>query len=298
MKHTGSYIIAAIWILIALFLGGVLIKGLRNSDKSWNILSIGNWFNKDFAPTNTETIETSYSESAVKAVDVYLVSSSFNMSVGSGDSIIVKIMTNLPEERRPVAKLDGNTLSVKTPSLLASGFNFGLYKTSVEVIVPKSFNSSSRTFSRNINIEVVSGSVCFDNISAKSFNVESVSGSVKLIDVEADSFECDSVSGSIKADGAIRNFNIESVSGSINVSTSDMINSNSSVESISGSVHIKLPENNGFTLDYSSTSGTTHNEFTGFKSDRKSRQGKDRYKNGGENLNISTVSGSIYIEKN
>lgn len=297
MKHTGSYIIAAIWILIAIFLCGILVRGLSNSDKGWNILSLGNWFNKDFIPTGTETIETSYSESAVKSVDIDLVSSSFNMSVGSGDSIIVKITTNLPEEKRPVAKLNGSTLSVKTPKSI-NNFNFGQYKTSVEITVPASFNTSSRASSRDIRINSVSGSVRVDKLTVSSIDVDVVSGSIKLTDINADSVDTDSVSGSTTIEGKIRKFDVDSVSGSVHVTTSEMVDSNSSVNTVSGSVHISIPENKGFTLDYSSVSGTTKNDFTGFTSNHKTRSGKNEYKNGGVKISAETVSGSIHVEKN
>ena len=49
---------------------------------------------------------------------------------------------------------------------------------------------------------------------------------------------------------------------------------------------------------YSSVSGTTKNDFTGFKSDHKTRSGKNEYKNGGVKISAETVSGSIHVEKN
>ena len=298
MKHTGSYIIAGIWIVIALFLGGILVKGLSDSDWGWNIFSGRGLFKNSFLPTGTEVIETSYSMDSIKDVDVELVSSSLKVGVGSVSQVTVKITTNLPEEKRPVAKMDGSTLTVKVPKNIVKNFNFGQYRTSVEITVPASFNTSSRATSRDIKVENVSGSVHVENITASSFDVDVVSGSIKLTGIDADSVDTDSVSGSTTLEGKFRKFDIDSVSGSVHVTTSDMVDSKSAVNTVSGSVHISIPENNGFTLDYSSVSGTTKNDFTGFKSDHKTRSGKNEYKNGGVKISAETVSGSIHVEKN
>ena len=297
MKHTGSYIIAGIWIVIALFLCGILVTEMRGNNWGWNIFSIGNWFDGSFSPTNTETIETSYSEDSIKDIEVELVSSSLKVMVGSVSKVTVKITTNLPEERRPVAKLDGNTLSVKTPKNVINNFNFGQYKTNVEITVPSSFNKSSRASSRDIKLSTVSGSITVKEITADSFDVEAVSGSIKLLDIVAESVDTDTVSGSTTLEGKVRKFDLDTTSGSIHIKTSDMINSKSSANTVSGSVDITLPENSGFTLDYSSVSGTTHNEFTGFKSDRKTKSGNDVYKNGNVKITVGTVSGGINVKK-
>ena len=297
MKHTGSYIIAGIWIVIALFLCGILVTEMRGNNWGWNIFSIRNWFDGSFSPTNTETIETSYSEDSIKDIEVELVSSSLKVMVGSVSKVTVKITTNLPEERRPVAKLDGNTLSVKTPKNVINNFNLGQYKTNVEITVPSSFNKSSRASSRDIKLSTVSGSITVKEITADSFDVEAVSGSIKLLDIVAESVDTDTVSGSTTLEGKVRKFDLDTTSGSIHIKTSDMINSKSSANTVSGSVDITLPENSGFTLDYSSVSGTTHNEFTGFKSDRKTKSGNDVYKNGNVKITVGTVSGGINVKK-
>jgi len=301
MKHTGSYIIACIWILIAVLLGGVLVKELRGSDWGWgrNIFSWNNWFNGSFLPTDMETIETSYSEDSVKDFDVELVSSSLKVTVGSVSKVTVKITTNLPEDRRPVANLSGSTLTVKTPKGLLGNvnFNFGQYRTEVEITVPSSFNKSRNASSRDIKLNTVSGSVLVENVTVESFDIDSVSGSIKLIGIEAESVDTNSVSGSTTLEGKVRKFDIDSTSGSVHIKTFDMLTSKSSANTVSGSIHISLPENSGFTLDYSSVSGTTHNAFTGFKSSSKNRSGKDEYKNGNVKISAETISGSIHIDK-
>ncbi len=299
MKHTGSYIIAAVWILIAVFLGGVLVRGLSGSSWgwNWNLFSGSNWFNGSFLPTDMETIETSYSEDSIKDFDVELVSSSLKVTVGSGSKVNVKISTNLPEEKRPVASLNGNTLTVKSPKNLLNNFNFGQYKTSVEITVPSSFNKSSKASSRDMKLSTVSGSVYVENLTADSFDVGTVSGSIKLIDVVANSVDTDSVSGSTTIEGKVRKFDVDTTSGSVHVKTSEMVTSKSSANAVSGSIYITLPENKGFTLDYSTVSGTTHNEFTGFKSTSKNRSGKDEYKSGDVKISAGTISGSIHVEK-
>lgn len=302
MKHTGSYIIAAVWILIAVFLGGVLVRGLSGSSWgwNWNLFSGSNWFNGSFLPTDMETIETSYSEDSIKDFDVELVSSSLKVTVGSGSKVNVKISTNLPEDKRPVANLNGNTLTVKSPKGLLGNvnFNFGQYRTNVEITVPSSFNKSRNASSRDIKLNTVSGSVLVENITAESFDVSTVSGSIKLSGIDAESVDTNSVSGSTNLEGKFRKFDIDSTSGSVKVKTSEMLSSKCSANTVSGSIHISIPENKGFTLDYSSVSGTTHNEFTGFKSSGKNRSGKDEYKNGDVKISAGTISGSIHVEKN
>ena len=297
MKHTGSYIIAAIWLVIALFLCGVLVKGMSSSNFGWSFFSVRDLFDGDFNPVDTEVIETNYSEDSVESVNVDVVASSISMSVGSSSRIVVKITTNLPEDRRPVAKMEGDTLSIKTPSIMKSGFNFNPFKTSVEILVPSSFNTSKLAGKRDISLDTISGSIRVENIKAESFNIDSVSGSIKLTDIDADSVDVDSTSGSVSMSGSLGRFQVDNVSGSIRIETDVMPSSKCSVETISGSVTIALPENNGFTLDYSSVSGSTENKFTGFRSDRKSRSGKDIYKNGDIKISAGTISGSIHVEK-
>lgn len=316
MKHTGSYIIAAIWIVIALLLCGVLVRGMTGSDFGWKLFSFRGLFDGDFSPVATECIETNYSEDSVKAVMVDVVASSVSMTVGSSSRIEVKITTNLPEDRRPVAKMDGDTLSIRTPPNMKTGINFTPFKTEVEIKVPSSFNTSKLADKRNISIDTVSGSINVENIKAKSFDVDSVSGSIRLTDVTTKSIEADSISGSIKfadvttdslnadstsgsinVSGSIGSFDLDSTSGSVRIETDVMPSSTCSVETVSGSVSVSLPENSGFTLDYSSVSGTTENKFTGFRSDHKSRSGKDKYKDGDVKIAVETISGSIHIEK-
>ncbi|MCR4938816.1 MAG: DUF4097 domain-containing protein [Treponemataceae bacterium] len=298
MKHTGSYIIAAIWILIAVLLCGVLVKGLRGSDSQWNILNIGSMFRGlDVIPGDTEIIETSYSADSIKNVDVELVSSSFNMTQASVDEVQVKIITNLPEEKRPVAKLNGSTLEIHTPKHMGNNNWLNNYRTRVEVYVPASFNSSSYAASREIDIDGVSGSIYIEQIKAADIDIDVVSGSVVLSDIEAKTVDCDAVSGSVNINGKLDGVDVQTVSGSINVKTSTVPTSKCAFEAVSGSVRFTLPENDGFTLDYSSVSGTTSNDFTGFVSDRKSKSGKNTYKDGELKITAGTISGSITIKK-
>lgn len=298
MKHTGSYIIAAIWILIAVLLCGVLVHGLRGSDSQWNIFNIGSIFRGlDVIPGDTEVIETSYSVDSIKDVDVELVSSSFNMTVSTVDKVQVKISTNLPEEKRPVAKLNGSTLEIHTPKQLGNNNWLNNYRTRVEVSVPASFNTSSYAASREIDIDGVSGSVNLDNIKAADIDIDVVSGSVVLSDIDAKTVETDTVSGSVNINGKLDGVAVQTVSGSINVKTSTVPSSKCAFEAISGSIRFTLPENDGFFLSYSSVSGSTSNEFTGFVSDRKSKSGTNTYKNGDLKISAGTISGSIRIMK-
>ena len=59
-----------------------------------------------------------------------------------------------------------------------------------------------------------------------------------------------------------------------------------SADTVSGAVEIILPENDGFTLSYDTVSGSTRNDFA---------MKNDQYGNGGIELNINTVSGSLDI---
>ncbi|BDF59593.1 hypothetical protein CE91St36_24100 [Christensenellaceae bacterium] len=154
--------------------------------------------------------------------------------------------------------------------------------------------------------DTTSGMIALSNGIFGEMKTDSTSGSIEVNGISADTFRADTVSGAISAQGTFLDTDISSTSGSVTVTTEKAGKMSAdttsgavrfacgnadkleeiSADTISGAVEIILPENDGFTLSYDTVSGSTRNDFA---------MKNDQYGNGGIELNINTVSGSLDI---
>ncbi len=126
------------------------------------------------------------------------------------------------------------------------------------------------TAARDIDIEIVSGSIEAEHITARSFTVEGVSGDIDVEKISADEIDVQIVSGKTKL---------------VLAKACDI-----DISGVSGNVKITLPEGIGAEVELESVSGELH-------SDKDYTKKGDTYTFGaGETeIKVETVSGELYI---
>lgn len=147
---------------------------------------------------------------------------------------------------------------------------------------------------QNAEVHSVSGTVRLAGVNAPDLTVESVSGETRLEQVTSDRLGVECISGSIRVTGSqVGELRCETVSGSVILEPGTTVQ-RIDVESVSGSVRVSLPETiSGFVARYSTVSG-------GFDCDfpvEIPQKNKAVYNGGGIDIEVSTVSGGIRIEK-
>ncbi len=142
-----------------------------------------------------------------------------------------------------------------------------------------------------LKIDSVSGNIeleCY----ADEADFETVSGRLSINNAQIDELDANSVSGDIEIMGTAERVDLESVSGTSKAKLQNLPEE-LDIESVSGDVHLALPENDGFDL---TTSGFRNiNSQFAF-----TRSGDDhhRYKNGGPQYDIDTLSGKLVLTIN
>ncbi|WP_066646152.1 DUF4097 family beta strand repeat-containing protein [Christensenella timonensis] len=154
--------------------------------------------------------------------------------------------------------------------------------------------------------DTTSGAITLNDGTFGKIKTDSTSGNIEAGRITADIFHANSVSGEISAEGTLLETDISSTSGSVDIVTAEAKEFSAdttsgtvrfacgnadnlekiSADTVSGAVEITLPENDGFKLSFDTVSGSTRNDFA---------MKNDEYKNGGIDININTVSGSLDI---
>ena len=127
------------------------------------------------------------------------------------------------------------------------------------------------TASKDIDIEIVSGTIEAESIFARAFSVEGVSGDIDVKKISADEIEVQIVSG--KTEFALSKSCDVDVSG------------------VSGNVSITLPEGVGAEVEFDSVSGDIHSDITHTKNGDTYTFGAGETK-----ISVETVSGNLYIK--
>ncbi len=156
------------------------------------------------------------------------------------------------------------------------------------------------------NFDTTSGAITVVDGTFDEMKTNSTSGNIEIRGIVTDTFYANSVSGAISAQGTLLEAAVSSTSGSVDVfteaarklsanTTSGSVrfacgNANKlekiSADTVSGAVEIILPDNEGFKLSFDTVSGETRNDFA---------MKNDEYRNGGIDINVNTVSGSLDI---
>lgn len=311
-RKTSAVIRIVTWSLLAVFLLGILVVGLRGGS-FFNFHLPFTGFNGSLGYANSEEYTVGGGSVDMQGIqDIELNWNSGNVNITSYDGSQITFdetsERSLEENQRIRYLVRNGKLTIQ---FCAPYRNFGFWHVNIpgktlEMKVPKALADSLKEF----EISGVSAAIHADGISAKKLVVDSVSGSSNLKNIRADTLEMDTVSGEIDASQVIvEALSISGVSGDIsfrgeaNRMDTDSVSGKTKVDSslcpdrvnmsaVSGDLCLTIPDNAGFTAGYDSVSGDFTNDFPG-----SSKKGKAIYKDGGASFDFDTVSGDIEIKQ-
>ena len=276
----GNKLNCILWILIAIFFLGVLIRGLTG--KNWHNFRFWTWgwepkvldnkihFNEkdleeesDFIPRDDYSVYT-FSADDISNLNINIVSENFSISpVSASDEIKVLIQNNIDTRKYFKIYKNDNTLNIERKSTKKLKFH-GLTRTKIIMQVPDILFTSA-------SFDNVSGTTQIENLKTRKLSVNNVSGKTEIKNCE----------GKIKT---------QNVSGKIQIQQNQLKN-DIDAECVSGKIEIILPKNADFTADYETVSGSVKTDFT--KTGKKEgtiSNGERTY-----DLYLETVSGSIEV---
>ena len=305
-----NYILGSLWIVIALLLTFLLIKGFRGNKNTFSgIHNFSDWlenhvdnddwdsddwdseyYDYDGDDENMETIEaselaknTTFEAFGIKTISTDLRTFPVEISKSS-DS---KIHIDFEGKAENYCKLSHNGSEILVKEVKRKGGFNAHINGKVYITLPE-------TFDKELNIDNVSGSVKIYGIKAEEASIEAVSGSVSITDCDIKKAKVDTVSGSSKVSGNFEQLNIESVSGSIKAESGKALVEKCDFESVSGSIQLAIPANMGYSMEYETMSGSFKDEIAGVSG---SKHGKYTHGSGNTEIEVSTMSGSIKIEE-
>ena len=209
----------------------------------------------------------------------------------SGDLILVEDITatevkieektNVSEEKGLVhTYLNDGVLKVK---FAASGYWFN------KPFIEKSLTITYRPGLDKINIDLTSGNLSANGLTAKKVGIDMTSGSAVVEAVIADDVDVDVTSGSIELKSATaKNMFTDMTSGTVKVNYVSI--EKSSFDLTSGKIKMTLPLDGG-TVKVSKTSGSVY-------TNRECQIAGDTYKfgSGSANIKVSMTSGTLTID--
>ncbi|MCQ2596929.1 MAG: DUF4097 domain-containing protein [Treponema sp.] len=286
----GNKLNGILWLIIAVFLLGVLVRGLTGEDYrnmkfwTWHIPSKNNVNvkihinDKDYSNSNPDEIDSddvdpadiedgfvtySFDSKKINNLDLSTASSSMMcFSSSKADKVEIKISDNIDVRSLYEIKLKGSTLVMNRKPKV----NIGVVHDAKEIIV-----ILPETLFDSITLADVSGRITAKKLSARKVEISNVSGRI----------EAENITGKLK---------LGTVSGRIVYSTNELKN-NLEAESVSGRIEVELPEDADFAADFETVSGSINTDFN--KTGKKSgtiTNGDRTY-----DLRFETVSGSIYV---
>ena len=320
--NKGNTFWGIIWILIAVFLTGILLKGLgkdgfeslfeRNS--SLPELNFGRKINDDdFYRSGKMRLEDISNENVLnpeklEEIEVISHSAKLIMELSKDDYIHVNFTGKWDKKKLPIIDCENGKLLVKSQRI--NGFIFHPFmggKKEIVIFIPKDCLSDET----QINLTSASGSIRIKDLIANTINTNAASGSLHITDCFAERLNLEAASGSLHVEGGKYDFiqsevasgstninssfnkiRLEGASGSMKIQTSTPITQDSSIEVVSGSITMKLPRNSDYTIDFETMSGSFKDELAGFSGSRNGHYSKG---SGSPKIKISSVSGSIRI---
>lgn len=307
---TSAVIRIVIWSAVALLLISFLVAGMSGAFPNF---SFRNWIFYRLPSNATGERYTagggSVNASDITELDIQWVDGTVDIVQNETiDQILFNETANKPLEKQYQLQYSVNngrlTIRFCEERAVWGLFNWSANKRlTVEIPANKEFNkimvdTTSAPFEAaniragDIELETVSGSIMLTSATCQSLRVNAVSGALRAGDLRAATISSENVSGRTQLQGIFEKVDCESVSGSILVDADHTLKK-MEAESISGSIKLLLPENDGFTAKYSSASGGFHcNDFPVQIAEKKAV-----YQDGGIDIRLSTVSGSMNIEK-
>ena len=298
-----------IWSIVAVICIGMLCAGLFGHGKIFSFpeLNFGDWGGYVYSNSDKYNVGGgSVSASDIQSVEINWPAGSVNV-VPYDDGNVIKFdedgyngsdekytMRYLAENGKLVIRFCSpqrnwrflrrleKSLTVKLPRDLALR-DFRLNTVSADARL-----DDVRT--KNFNVKSVSGPIILNGINSDNATFQSVSGYIDAEDISAPTLSAQTVSGRIDVKANIEKAKLKTVSGAVKLYAGDISMSTLSAQTVSGDIIFGLPENGGFTARYSSVSGGFHSEFPVEMSGK-----RGTYKNGGIDISLETVSGSINI---
>lgn len=319
----GNKIMALLWILIAIFLTGLLVWKLKGTSGNNNFIphiSISNG-SAGIGIAQAPLLETKvFDATEFNAIDVDLSFESGRIEKSNSNKVEIEIYSS--EDNPPTVDIIDNTLKIKSVRSqkpifesrkvvikLPEGINVNdcdirsasgslhINDFSTESMDAESASGSVHLTNghySSLDVKSSSGSVNLNNITADKADLKSQSGSVNCSDCDFLDLEARSTSGSIRFEGKADKIDLQSTSGSVHAQLANALNADSEIQSTSGSVYLKVPANSNLDVKYSVISGTYRNSITGASG----KKGSEKVNAGGPKLELRTTSGSIHVDGN
>lgn len=284
---------------------------------------------KDFSTESIDTLKSSNeAEYTVKVADantikIELVSEEVEVFVSSEEDIrIVQVTSyNLKEEDRLRVKTSGKTLTINKKKINYS-FNFlhGLNRSeTITVYIPKSFSKELeiKTVSGSIDVQnlqlekircsstsgyiriedlqteeelrsnSVSGDIILNQVNSNLIDINTTSGRIESYKVAGETIKNTTTSGNVEFMGTCNKFKHNTTSGNLEASFNKMFKE-ATISSVSGDVNIEIHENDGFKVEYDTVSGDLTSKFS---------LDNYMYKKDIAKIIVKTTSGNLNIEK-
>jgi DUF4097 and DUF4098 domain-containing protein YvlB len=221
-----------------------------------------------------------YSEN-ISSLDIDWISGSLTLvEDASIEGVKIEEVTNMTEEKGLVhSYLNDGELKIK---FFASGYRAHVFN------LQKDLTVTYKPGLTKINIDLTSGSLNAEKVTATTFELDMTSGSTKINNLVADEVETDSTSGSIEITNmTTKNMKADMTSGTYTVGFTSIEKASFSLTS--GSVNMTLPEDGGV-VKVDKTSGSVITDRECIISDNTYTFGS-----GTADIKVSMTSGKLKI---
>jgi len=291
-----------IWFLIAVFLLGILIRGLSGED--WRDLRFWAWGSKhEKVSGKTEKKSRknlSWEDKLENALEnAFDGDTKYSDEDSLSEADYVKFTFNAED----ISKLDINTVSERllvtsSPDqedikvLIQNNFDvtkfFNVAKKGDTLVVERKKTTKINIHGFN-NSEVI---VKLPDTLFDSATFNSVSGKLSVENVKARKIDTGNVSGKTEITNGEGKIHAENVSGKIEIDL-DEVKNNIKAETVSGKIEITVPGKTDFIADYETVSGSVKTDFEKHgKKDGTISNGNRTY-----DFQLETVSGSIEVNR-
>lgn len=203
-----------IWAAIAIFLSGVLVRGIAYGGANKNI------FNFITFSKASPTVQKDETVSLDGCNEIKIDFSSDDIIVRTTDEskmrVIEKSSKKLKENEKFTIKKENNTIKIEkdTININFNIFNFGSLNREIEIYIPKNYI-------KDLDIHLSSGDVIFDSdINLNDLKCVQSSGDFNANSINANKVLLKSSSGDIKAENLkIKSYNIKTSSGDIAINS-------------------------------------------------------------------------------
>ncbi|SHJ76978.1 lia operon protein LiaG [Clostridium cavendishii DSM 21758] len=298
-----------IWVIVIIFLIGILIYGVSNGvGRGGNFFSI-NLRNGATSVQKEEIIQLD------KCDNINLDFSSDDIIISLTDDDNVKVVqksgNKLSEDEKFTFSKDENTINIKSGNFkkVFNIFFFGSFDNKIELSIPKKYNKSLDIKTNSGNIEVMdnlnldkfisyqsSGDFkCRKTITANDVNLKTSSGSIRPEDLVTKSYNLRTSSGDIVVGTLSGSGELEASSGSIKIDYKEM-GDRLKAHTSSGDIKVNIPKGISFNFYAECSSGDISTDFDVSYSSKKKNRATAKLGNGPyKEINLSANSGDIKV---